>query len=510
MRIKRSLVLIIIFISFSLNAQENLHIKIGTYENPPKIFTDAKGNISGFWADISNYIAEKENWKIERVHGNWNQCLLRLESDEIDMMVDARVTPGREKIEIFPLWIKILIIFILSLAVIFFTLSSFLKYRVNQRTILLQQDITKRKMTEKALKQSEIKFRTLVEQLPSVTYTAALDESRTVLYISPQIEKLLGITPEEYKASPNYWLKHLHKEDRDQVLKKLNITHKSSQPFISEYRMILSDNRIVWIRDEAVIINDDLGNPQYLQGVILNITERKDTEEEIQRHIKEMATIYDTARKLQNLHTPETLGKELISIMEHNLSYEFGAILLIDESTNMLYPFALSDQGQGQEFIKLDKEYVSNQHITVGQGITGWVAQTGQSILLNDVQSDSRYNAIRKDICSELCVPLQAENQVIGVLNIETTKPHAYTPSDQQVLETLASQIALAIQQSYLYERIQHHTEELEQYVAERTVELKEKNKELERFNNLFIDREFRIKELKERIKELEGGNSQH
>ncbi|MCK5199927.1 MAG: PAS domain-containing protein [Spirochaetales bacterium] len=148
--------------------------------------------------------------------------------------------------------------------------------------------LTKRKKTEKALKVSEIKFRTLVEQLPSVTYTAAIDEASTLLYISPQIEKLLGITPDEYKSSPDFWLKHLHDEDRDQVLEKLNITHKSSEPFRLEYRMILPYNRIVWIRDEAVIIKDDAGNPQYLQGVIFDITERKQNEEELKKYRKDL------------------------------------------------------------------------------------------------------------------------------------------------------------------------------------------------------------------------------
>ena len=87
MEFKRSLVLVIIFISFSLNALENLHIKIGTYENSPKIFTDTEGNVSGFWAEITNYIAKEENWEIEWIHGNWEQCLERLEFGEIDMMV---------------------------------------------------------------------------------------------------------------------------------------------------------------------------------------------------------------------------------------------------------------------------------------------------------------------------------------------------------------------------------------------------------------------------------------
>jgi len=64
-------------------------VRVGAYENSPKIFTDEQGIVSGFWADITNYIAEKENWEIVWVHGTWDECLERLEKNEIDLMVDT-------------------------------------------------------------------------------------------------------------------------------------------------------------------------------------------------------------------------------------------------------------------------------------------------------------------------------------------------------------------------------------------------------------------------------------
>ena len=90
-------IFLIIFSAFSLTAHEKLHLKIGTYENSPKIFTKENGEISGFWADITKYIAQQEDWGIEWVHGNWDQCLQRLENNEIDIMVDVGVTPSRQE-----------------------------------------------------------------------------------------------------------------------------------------------------------------------------------------------------------------------------------------------------------------------------------------------------------------------------------------------------------------------------------------------------------------------------
>jgi PAS domain S-box-containing protein len=158
----------------------------------------------------------------------------------------------------------------------------------------LKKDIDKREQVEKALRDSEEKFRTLVEQLPSIIYTAALDESSTTLYTSPQIEKILGISPEKYKDNPDFWLEHLHDEDRERVLEELKRAHESGKPFISEYRMLSTDDRIVWLRDEAVIIKDDEGNPQYLQGVMFDITERKEAEENLKNAKDELQVILNS------------------------------------------------------------------------------------------------------------------------------------------------------------------------------------------------------------------------
>ncbi len=204
--------------------------------------------------------------------------------------------------------------------------------------------------------------------------------------------------------------------------------------------------------------------------------------EQVQRRLKELTAIYQASQRLQQLHTLDILAQEFIQIMEQTLDYEYGSVLLVDESTGHLLPFALSDQGKGASFIEQDKAYVASHGICLGTGITGWVAQTGQSVRTGDVRQHPRYYPIRDDIRSELCVPLRIGEQTIGAVNVETPRLNAYTEADQRVLETIAAQIAVALQNARLYEQIQHHAAELEQRVAERTAELEAKNQALETF----------------------------
>jgi two-component system sensor histidine kinase EvgS len=75
--------------------EEQQTIRVGVYDNRPKIYRDDEGNMQGFWADITDYIAEQENWNLIYVHGTWDECLDRLEKGQIDLMVDMAVSDER-------------------------------------------------------------------------------------------------------------------------------------------------------------------------------------------------------------------------------------------------------------------------------------------------------------------------------------------------------------------------------------------------------------------------------
>jgi PAS domain S-box-containing protein len=136
-------------------------------------------------------------------------------------------------------------------------------------------DISQRKRTEQELLASEAKYRNLVEQIPAVTYIAALDNVSCPLYISPQIEAILGFTPEEWLADPERYKKQIHAEDRDRVLTELLLSYAAGGPFAAEYRFLSKTGRVVWVRDESRAVYDTEGRPLFMQGVLLDITKRK-------------------------------------------------------------------------------------------------------------------------------------------------------------------------------------------------------------------------------------------
>ncbi len=215
------------------------------------------------------------------------------------------------------------------------------------RYVYIIRDITGRKQAEEELRESETKYRTLVEQLPAITYTAALDEVSTTLYVSPQIKTFIGYSQEEYQVDPDIWRKRLHPDDHKRVLKEVTKSHANGEPFVSEYRMIAKDGRTVWFRDEALIIRDDAGRPLFLQGVMLDITDRKLAEEKLQAHQEQLRSLAsqlslveerERRRIATNLHDhiSQTLAISKIKLGALRESAPTDLIKSLDEIRNLI------------------------------------------------------------------------------------------------------------------------------------------------------------------------------
>ncbi len=143
-----------------------------------------------------------------------------------------------------------------------------------------------RKRAEEELRVAETRFRTLVEQLPAITYVAEFGVAGPWSYVSPQIETLLGFSPAEWMSDPEAWLKSLHPEDRERVLSQEEESQLSREPFRSEYRMIARDGRILWCRDEATVMSDQTAKRTLMLGVIHDITQHRQLEEQLRQSQK--------------------------------------------------------------------------------------------------------------------------------------------------------------------------------------------------------------------------------
>jgi len=124
-------------------------------------------------------------------------------------------------------------------------------------------------------------YRAMVEGIPAIVYLDRPDEFSTNFYMSPQAVHLLGYTAEEWGATTEFWFDKIHPDDVEAVREENRRSTEAGEKFFAEYRMIASDGRPVWIRDEAVLVRDAEGAPRYWQGVMLDISAQKEAEEKL-------------------------------------------------------------------------------------------------------------------------------------------------------------------------------------------------------------------------------------
>src|SRR5579863_4753791 len=151
--------------------------------------------------------------------------------------------------------------------------------------IAIEQDRAKAE-----LRAAEARYRTLVERLPAITYIAELGAGGPWHYVSPQIETMLGFPPAEWLSDPMNWMNHIHPDDREIALAAEKLFQETHELFHAEYRMCARDGRLLWFRDEGVLLQQTDGEGLLMQGVMYDITERKRLEDQL-RHSQKMEAV---------------------------------------------------------------------------------------------------------------------------------------------------------------------------------------------------------------------------
>jgi PAS domain S-box-containing protein len=147
-----------------------------------------------------------------------------------------------------------------------------------------------------------ISSQVLLEQLPAIIYIVELGEDAKTVYISPQVESLLGFSQAEWLADPELWLRQIHPDDREEVLAQVRQGDERGQPLDLEYRALTRDGRVLWFRNRTTLLRDEApaeagaGQARYSQGILFDVTERKKAEQALRESQQFLQNVFDALR----------------------------------------------------------------------------------------------------------------------------------------------------------------------------------------------------------------------
>jgi PAS domain S-box-containing protein len=170
--------------------------------------------------------------------------------------------------------------------------------------------------------EAELPYRSLVERVPAIVYIDPVGpEPTSPTYVSPFVEQLLGYSAEVATGDPEWWARALHPDDRERVLAEWTKSDETGEPYAGEYRLIAADGRTVWIRDEAVLLRDDAGDPVHWQGVMLDITNSKQANDDLTRAL-------DLERQgMEDMRRADEIKTTFLTAVSHDIRTPLSAIL---------------------------------------------------------------------------------------------------------------------------------------------------------------------------------------
>jgi diguanylate cyclase (GGDEF)-like protein/PAS domain S-box-containing protein len=284
-------------------------------------------------------------------------------------------------------------------------------------------------------------YQDLIDRLPVVVYAAELGAEGRWRYVSPQVEEILGYAAEEFIADPGLWARLLHPEDRMRALApetEENLGNRDTHPL--EYRIITRDGRTIWLFDEAVLEADADGIPVW-HGVLYDVSERKQTERELQRALSQQAVVARLGESALQDGDPEGLMKTATELIGGVPGIHSACIWELGRDGRRLNLRA----GLEEEVVGGGRRVSAARDSHAGAAL-----DSGTHAIVSDWDSEGRHTmppVLRTfGAVSSLAVVIDGKSRPFGVLDVHATEPNHFSAKDVPFVQAAANVLADAIE----------------------------------------------------------------
>ena len=292
-----------------------------------------------------------------------------------------------------------------------------------------------------------------------------------------------GDEPEEIESTLEEWnrMEPVHPDDRVKYMEAFD-THLSGQaPFFEvEHRAQTESGEWTWmVQRGQIVARDEHGQPSRIAGMYQDISARVQAEEALERRAAQLATLNRIENQVSAILNQEDLLQYVVDAVRDDLGYPRAAVLLMDvdepqvaariqqsaveSSTEPLNDKETSELTVAAATDDFREIIPDNYRQPVGMGAIGIAAETGETVLVSDASGDCRVYQVGTWLSpSSLSTPIEMGGRVIGVLEVEADASDAFDENDVMVMNTLASQVAVALENVRLYEALRESEETLQ------------------------------------------------
>lgn len=357
--------------------------------------------------------------------------------------------------------------------------STFFSYEGNGYFIEFIRDITERKMAELSLLRSEETYRIIVGQTASIVFDMQL-RSKEIKWLGP-IEEITGWSIGDFhEHSLDNWLEIVHPEDRSLLEEIISEAINNHKPISTEYRICCKDGKIKHFEMSGALIQNAQGEYYRLLGSQRDISPRVEARNELRRYTSRLEQLYELDRAIISNNDLESIAEIAISRLREQVGSDRASMYVFDDEKELAHIIAVSES---------DTSYMPKGHaIPLSKIYTNYNPKLPSIKCIEDLdeypsKTPFHFEILENGFKAFSSIPIFIEDKHFGCLNLSYTKPTKFTNDEIDFASTMATSLAIAIQNFNLKKQLEDYTGELENKVLERTLKLESANKELEAFS---------------------------